>query len=219
MKRHAAENTLLDEAKRIRAERTAARRKETVAKLLATTNQDCPLVSARRYPVILADPPWQFSQGKSFGNRSPENHYPTMSTADICALPVKALATKEAILFIWTPNAHICECLLVIAAWGFEYVSNVVWVKNRIGLGRYVRTKHELMLIAKKGDIVTPETSARPASVLIAPRLKHSEKPADAYRLIERMYPDFPKIELFARQQQPGWDVWGNQAPRTVPTD
>jgi N6-adenosine-specific RNA methylase IME4 len=45
------------------------------------------------------------------------------------------------------------------------------------------------------------------------PRRAHSQKPDEAYELIEKMYPDLPKIELFARYARPGWDVWGNEAP------
>jgi N6-adenosine-specific RNA methylase IME4 len=59
----------------------------------------------------------------------------------------------------------------------------------------------------------TPLRANRPPSVIQGPRREHSRKPDEAYALIERMYPDLPKIELFARARRPGWDVWGNQAP------
>jgi N6-adenosine-specific RNA methylase IME4 len=45
-----------------------------------------------------------------------------------------------------------------------------------------------------------------------APRREHSRKP-EAYELIEQMYPELPKIELFARQRRNGWDAWGNEFP------
>src|SRR5215471_15309077 len=97
--------------------------------------------------------------------------------------------------------------------WGFAYKSNVVWVKDKIGLGYLVRNQHELLLIATRGDIPTPLPAQRPASVINAPRREHSRKPDEACALIERMYPNLPKIELFARNAREGWAAWGNQAP------
>ena len=46
------------------------------------------------------------------------------------------------------------------------------------------------------------------ASIVISG--EHSRKPDEAYELIERMYPELPKIE-FARQARPGWAAWGNE--------
>src|SRR5262249_54878479 len=95
--------------------------------------------------------------------------------------------------------------------WGFEYKTHVVWVKDWIGVGFWVHNQHEILLVAARGDMPTPAPANRPPSVIIAPRREHSRKPDEAYVLIERMYPDLPKIELFARQTRPGWAAWGNQ--------
>jgi MT-A70 len=40
--------------------------------------------------------------------------------------------------------------------------------------------------------------------------------PDGAYELIEQMYPELPKIELFARQARPGWEAWGNEITRAA---
>jgi N6-adenosine-specific RNA methylase IME4 len=77
----------------------------------------------------------------------------------------------------------------VLAAWGFEYKSNAVWVKDKLGLGYYVRNRHELLLIATRGNFPCPQPANRPSSVIEAPRRKHSRKPDEAYEMIERMYP------------------------------
>jgi N6-adenosine-specific RNA methylase IME4 len=100
-----------------------------------------------------------------------------------------------------------------MTAWGFEYATNVVWVKDKSGLGFWVRNQHETLIIARRGDMPAPPPSQRSISVIQAPRREHSQKPDEAYELIERMYPDLPKLEMFARKARPGWDVWGNQAP------
>jgi len=87
-------------------------------------------------------------------------------------------------------------------------------------MGYWVRIRHELLLIASRGDMPHPAPSARPDSVIEAPRREHSRKPDEVYDLIERMYPVLPRIELFARQARPGWNVWGNEvAAETAPDD
>jgi N6-adenosine-specific RNA methylase IME4 len=148
--------------------------------------------------------------------RAAGNHYPTMDIEDICALPVHDLATDAAVLLLWTTSPHLENAFRVIASWKFTYKTNIVWVKESPGLGYTVRNQHELLLIATRGNIPSPAASQRPPSVIFAPRREHSRKPDDVYELIERMYPDLPKIELFARHARNGWAVWGNQAPGAV---
>jgi N6-adenosine-specific RNA methylase IME4 len=135
-----------------------------------------------------------------------------MTTADICALPVADLATPDAVLFLWATAPMLPQALEVMDAWGFSYRSQMVWVKDKIGMGYYVRNRHELLLIAGRGNLPIPAEDARPDSVIEAPRTQHSAKPMEVYGIIDRMYPELPKIELFARVAYEGWDTWGNQA-------
>jgi N6-adenosine-specific RNA methylase IME4 len=209
------EREILEAAKAIRARKAEQRQAERMERLLARTRQDSPLPSDRRYPVIYADPPWHFEvyNEESGVERAASNHYPTMPLQDICSLPVADLATDEAILFVWTTSPYLVEALQVVLAWGFKYKTNIAWVKDKVGLGYVVRNRHELLLVATRGDIPSPLPANRPSSVIEAPRREHSRKPDEAYELIERMYPELPKIELFARQARPGWACWGNQAP------
>lgn len=168
-----------------------------------------------KFTVIYADPPWEyeFSQSES---RSIEAHYHTMAVEDICELPIPS--DKNAILFLWTTSPKIPEALQVIEKWGFEYRTNMTWVKGelsegeiklQIGMGYYCREQHELLLIARRGDIGFPDPSNRPGSVILARRTEHSRKPETVYEIIERMYPNQHYIELFARQKRLGWTAWG----------
>lgn len=159
-----------------------------------------------RFSVIYADPPWEyeFSQSES---RSIEAHYPTMTTEEICELPIPA--EEDAILFLWATNPKVREALKVIEAWGFEYRTNMVWVKDKWGMGYYIRGQHELLLIARKGDLPLPKEENRVSSVIQAPRLGHSQKPIGVYEIIEKMYPNQRYIELFAREERPNWVAWG----------
>src|SRR5262249_4199661 len=137
--------------------------------------------------------------------------YPTLALEEICALPVAQLAMENALLFLWVPPPKLEEAFRVIAAWGFDYRTGIVWVKQSIGMGNYVRQRCEHLLIARRGEFPTPEPAQRPDSVIEAPRREHSRKPDEAYALIEQMYPELPKIELFARSARPKWAAWGNQ--------
>ena len=137
-----------------------------------------------------------------------------METPEICKIPVPA--TPDAVLFLWVPGACLPEAFEVLEAWGFEYVTNIVWIKNVVGLGNWVRNQHEILLIGRRGDMPSPLPANRPPSVIQAPRREHSQKPDEAYDLIERMYPDLPKIELFARNARPGWAAWGNEMEKFV---
>jgi N6-adenosine-specific RNA methylase IME4/ParB-like chromosome segregation protein Spo0J len=163
-----------------------------------------------RYPVIYADPPWQYEHSKA-DNRAIENHYPTMTLGDICAMPISELAAPDAVLFLWVTSPKLVEGLRVIESWGFNYVTSAVWIKDKIGMGYYFRQRHELLFVAKRGDIPVSDPSNRIDSVLQFPRMEHSAKPHEVYEIIERMYPEYRKIELFARNTKEGWEGWGNQ--------
>jgi N6-adenosine-specific RNA methylase IME4 len=162
------------------------------------------------YPVIYADPPWQYEHSKT-ENRAIENHYPTMTIEEICALPIGDLAAQDAVLFLWVTAPKLTEGIKVVESWGFTYRTCAVWVKDKIGMGYYFRSRHELLFVATRGNIPVPEPAARRDSILQFPRQGHSAKPHELYSIIEAMYPEYRKIELFARNTREGWEGWGNQ--------
>src|SRR5262245_6713940 len=152
------EREKLRAAQDIRARKAEIRRGERIERLAATCNQSTPFPSYRRYAVLYADPPWHFEvyNEESGVDRAAGNHYPTMSLDQICALPVLSLATPDAVLFMWTTAPHLRESFDVLVAWGFEYKTNIVWVKDKIGLVYFVRNQHELLLVATRGDMPSP---------------------------------------------------------------
>ena len=162
-----------------------------------------------KFPVIYADPPWTYHNVGL--NSAASNHYPTMATEAICALPVPEITTANAVLFLWSSPPLLEDALQVMKAWGFSYKTNLVWDKDRIGTGFYIRSQHELVLLGVKGTGMCPEESRRPASIVRAERRRHSEKPEELYAVIESMYPGLPKVELFARARRRGWEAWGNE--------
>jgi len=165
---------------------------------------DPPSLPEGIFDVVIADPPWQYY----FPLRgAPDAHYPTMKKEDILELEVPV--ADDSILFLWATNPHLENALDVVSEWGFIYKTNLVWVKDKIGTGYYVRGKHELLLIATKGKIPPPIEENRFPSVLYAPRKEHSTKPDEVYNYIEVMYPNRRYLELFARNPREGWTSWG----------
>lgn len=204
------EREILNAAKEIRAKKASKRRKERVEKIVNISEGNIELKTDKKYPVIYADPPWRYEDGTIRDCDQIENHYPTMSIDEICELELPA--AKDAILFMWTTAPKLYESMKVLDAWGFSYRSCGIWDKQKMGLGYYFRVQHEILMIATKGDIPVPEVANRPRSIVSIARTKHSAKPHEFAEIIENMYPEFSKIELFCRSPRDGWDVWGNQS-------
>jgi N6-adenosine-specific RNA methylase IME4 len=177
---------------------------------------ETPPFPKEKFTILYVDPPWQFRHTES-ANRAIENHYPTMRLEELKALSVKEHARDNCVLLLWAPAPLLKEAIELSEAWGFRYQTCAVWDKERIGMGYYFRQQHEHLLVATKGSPRVPLPRNRPPSVLRAPRSKHSQKPAKVYELIEQMYPNFEKIELFARptKPRPGWTFWGNEVPKS----
>ena len=134
-----------------------------------------------------------------------------MDLEEIKTLNVPSLMAPDCIVYLWTTAPKLADALDLLKAWGLTYKSDMVWVKDRMGMGYWARQRHELLLIGVRGTPIPPEASKRPDSVVEAPRGRHSQKPDSVYELLEDLYPSVPRIELFARERRPGWDSWGNE--------
>lgn len=169
----------------------------------------------KKYSIIYADPPWRYADKKCNGGA--EKYYPTMSINDICNLPVKNIANKDAILFMWVTYPMLSEGLKVIDKWGFKYKTiGFQWVKtNRkdrnsffFGLGRWTRGNTECCLIATRGK--PKRISTNVGQLIVEPLTRHSEKPDIVRDKIVQLMGDLPRIELFARTTKEHWHCWGN---------
>lgn len=203
-------SSVLTLARAYRQEDTEERREKRLG-MIAKKCADNRALEGGPYAVVYADPPWTYSN-QAVDTRRIDNHYPTMTLEEICALPVPQITHKAAILFLWVPAPLVPDGGKVMEAWGFTYRTQFVWDKERPGMGYYLRGQHECLFIGVKGDMPPPPTSARVPSVIRSRRRGHSQKPDTAYEIIESMYPQLPKIELFARTRREGWDAWGNEA-------
>jgi N6-adenosine-specific RNA methylase IME4 len=187
------------------------RRAEKEAELAETTQATSKALGTQVYGVIYADPPWRFEPySRDTGmNRAADNHYPTMTLDRIKSLPIPA--APDCVLFLWATVPMLPQALDVMAAWEFTYRSHFVWVKHRVGTGYWNRNQHEVLLIGVRGDIPAPAPGQQFSSALQAESGAHSAKPFAFRELIEEMFPNLPRLEMFARERFAGWDSWGNE--------
>lgn len=170
------------------------------------------------YDIILADPPWKFaSNSKAKPGKNAIRHYDCMKLADIKALPVAEIAAPDALLIMWTTAPFADLSWDVLAAWGFKYVSQMVWVKQKVGTGFWARNRHEIVYIAKRGKFPCPRPAPFPDSVIEGQQRQHSRKPDALHEMIDAAWPEAAKLEMFARESRPGWTTWGNQTTKFDP--
>lgn len=178
------------------------------------------VAAGRKFSVIYSDPPWEFKVYSGKGKqRSAERHYDTMSLDDIRALPLEALAAPNCALFLWAVMPELPGALELIKAWGFSYkMAAFTWIKqNRggegifTGMGYWTRANAELCLLATRGSPMRLAMDV--PQVIMAPVREHSRKPDETPPRIERLLAG-PYLEMFAREERPGWTTWGNEIER-----
>lgn len=175
----------------------------------------------QKFKTVLADPPWRFTNrtGKMAPEHKRLNRYGTLTTDEICQLPVAEVLHRTAHLYLWTPNALLPDALKVMDAWGFTYKTNLVWHKVRKdggsdgrGVGFYFRNVTEMILFGVRGpNARTLAAGRRQVNFMASRKREHSRKPDEQYDLIESCSPG-PYLEMFARGTRPDWTYWGNQA-------
>lgn len=176
-------------------------------------------MSEQRFKTIVVDPPWDHSDGtgasySSAGRRDCDLPYPSMTAAEIAALPVDELAHPQASLFLWTTNRYLADAFDVVRAWRFPHIATLVWTKQRgLGSGGVFYSNVEFILYCRRPGALAP---ARINSRWFDwPRSAHSAKPDAFLDLVEQVSPA-PRIELFARRARFGWEYAGNESLSTV---
>lgn len=194
------------------------------------------------YNIILLDPPWPYNSRspwkKTRYGGGVHGHYPVMSIEAIASLDIASLAARDAVVLCWATGPHLENAYACMRAWGFKPIKPVlVWVKTTPkgklypGSGYYSQSNVEYLLLGKRGKtlrgprgkgtgvvdaVLAPhprELRPHPKTGKLQSFIKHSAKPAVFHELIVKLFGDRPRIELFAREQQPGWEAVGNQLP------
>lgn len=172
------------------------------------------------FGVILSDPPWRFrTWNEENQEKSASKHYDLMNLADIKALPVIEVAAADCLLMMWAVQPMLDQALDVMAAWGFKYKTAGAWAKQSstgnkwaFGTGYLLRCSAEFFLVGTRGNPKSAVKNVR--NLIVAPVREHSRKPDEMHTNLERMFPDVPRLEMFARESRPGWTSWGNQTTK-----
>lgn len=156
------------------------------------------------------------------GGRAQNTKYKCMRAVEIYDVPVGDITDQNCILFMWATYPMLPEALHTIKAWGFRYKTNgFTWIKlNKkkqtpfFGMGRWTRRNSEICLLATVGK---PKPIRHDIFELVhSPIRGHSEKPEIIKTKIVELCGDLPRIELFARKETEGWDVWGDEVTNSI---
>ena len=179
-----------------------------------------------KYSVIVSDPPWRQSKGgkkKARPNSSGgELDYPTLSLEDILHYQKKAmeLAEDDHVLFLWTIEKYLPEAEAMLKELGYKLHVRMVWNKvTGIPSAFTIRYGHEYMLYCYKEKLLKVEKKEQGKihSVFTEQVKRHSQKPETSYEIVERLYPDVKKLEMYARgEARENYDVWGNEAENSI---
>ena len=168
-----------------------------------------------KYGLIMADPPWSFQTYSAKGQaKGPDAHYACRDAGWIKSLPVGHLAARDCVLWLWATNPMLPDAIATLEAWGFTFKTAGHWVKrtrhgkHAFGTGYILRSAGEPFLI---GTLGAPRTARNVRGVIDAPVREHSRKPQEAFDAAERLFPNVHRLELFGREERPGWDVMGDQ--------
>lgn len=210
-----------------------AQREETLAQARRKTKAEAIRKAVSlpdaKYRVLYADPPWHYSdKADASGDPAAFNaqssvqasggvgrHYPPMTIRELCDLPVPAICEDHAVLFLWVTSPLLFESAAVIKAWGFTYKASFVWDKVKHNMGHYNSVRHEFLLVCTRGSC-TPDVVKLEDSVQSIERTTHSTKPEEFRTIIETLYPNGKRLEMFARRLTEGWDTYGYEAGQQV---
>jgi len=156
------------------------------------------------YDIVVIDPPWNYGTEYDPDNRRIASPYPEMSIEQIMNLKIPT--TENSVLWLWTTNAFMHDAFHILEAWEFEPKTILTWVKDKIGIGQWLRGQTEHCILAVKGQPLIDLTNQ--PTVLFAKNNGHSEKPEEFYKLVESLCPGW-KLDYFGRKKREGWTVYG----------
>lgn len=170
----------------------------------------------KKYNVIYADPPWSYTNKNTGGSMKSGalNKYPVMPVGDIMSMRIPS--DKNAVLYLWATVPLMPDAFKVMEAWGFKYKTMITWRKiMSLGMGYWYRGTTEHLLVGIKGKV---KSFRMQESNFIQTKVgKHSQKPIEFRQLIERSTPHMVnKLEMFARNESEGWDVFGDQVNNSI---
>ena len=177
-----------------------------------------------KYDLILSDPPWEQRKGGTRKCRPFQGvklDYPTLPLSEIMAIHAGFMkyAADDHLFFLWTIDKFLHDSEHMMAELGYRLHARLIWNKaNGVAPCFSVRFSHEYLLFLYRGKF-RPVASSEKGKIMTVFEERptgHSRKPKISYGIIERLYPNARKLELFARRERAGWDAWGNEVENAV---
>jgi len=209
----AKENKKPISTKKVLSEKkTKAKKANVVKQEIEIANTELPVLS-RKYHVISIDPPWPYENGKQntydADSRRVANPYPEMSIEQIGEIQIPS--DDDCVLWLWTTHRFLPDSFELLKEWGFTYKATMVWDKEKIGMGHWLRMQCEFCLLAIKGNPVWENTTVR--DIISSPRREHSRKPDEFFEMVDDICVG-AKLEYFSREKREGWDTFGNDTDK-----
>jgi N6-adenosine-specific RNA methylase IME4 len=166
------------------------------------------------FHVIVIDPPWPYRDGIDQPDYDPQgrrasNPYPEMELSEIASLNIPA--AEDCVLWLWTTHKFMRHAFPLLDRWGFSERAILTWAKDRMGLGRWLRSQSEFCIMATRGKPLINLTNQ--TTVLHGPMREHSRKPDEFYALVDSLCAG-RKLDFFSREQREGWEQFGNDKQR-----
>lgn len=178
--------------------------------------------TSNQYGLILADPPWKQAKGGKKSVRPVSSgtalDYPVCSLEEIKdhLSQATSLCSEDSVLFLWTIDKYLFEAQQIAEELGYKLHARMIWNKvTGIPAAFTVRYGHEYLLYMYKGKLppVALEERGKIHTVFTEKVQRHSQKPEISYEIINRLYPDLKKLEMYARTERDHFDCWGNEVP------
>lgn len=173
-----------------------------------------------KFDLIYADLPWKQTKGGKKNVRKNSSgtklDYEVLDLETIKSQLKQAisLTNENSVLFLWTIDKYLFEAQEIAEKLGYKLHARMIWNKvTGIPAAFTIRFGHEYLLYMYKGKLLPVDKDMRGKihSVFTEQVKKHSQKPIIAYEIIEKLYPNAKKIELYARNYRENWFCWGDE--------
>lgn len=213
---HEEQRAIMDKAQEGSRNLVAAARRVDIEKQREEIDAGTVELPTGVYEVISIDPPWPYRDGEEQADYDPKGHrasnpYPEMSLEEIAALELPA--ADDCVLWLWTTHKFMRHSFALLDQWGFQERAILTWAKDRMGLGRWLRSQSEFCIMATRGKPLIDLTNQ--TTVLHGPMREHSRKPDEFYAMVESLCPG-RKIDWFSREKREGWAQVGNETEKFV---
>ena len=176
-----------------------------------------------QYDILVIDPPWPQRKGgerKERANQTRSLDYKTMSVPNIFGLldaDIFSLAAETHTVFLWMIDKFLPEAEAEMRARNYKLHARMIWDKgNGVAPAFTVRYSHEYLGWFYKPKMLTidPSTRGKYTTVFNAPGRQHSRKPDAPYEMIDALYPNLTKMDVFSREKRDGWRQFGDETEK-----